>query len=128
MILFVCGQDIRSLSIGLVRDGALERDVIVAASPEQYLSALAETLSDWKLSVRDFDAIAVVTGPGSFTSSRVSATIANVMAFTSGIPIFAIENHERMNLHDLAARTDFSALPSVGQYAVPIYDRPPHIT
>lgn len=128
IVLLVCGQDIRSLSLGLVRDGALAADTTMVAAPERYLARVAEMLAEWKVSLEELDAVAVVTGPGSFTSSRVSTTIANGIAFAKGIPVLAIENADRLNLHELAARTDFAALPPADRYAVPAYDRPPHIT
>lgn len=128
IVLLVCGQDIRSLSLGLVRDGTLAADTVLDASPERYLARVAETLGEWKVSPEDLGAVAVVTGPGSFTSSRVSTTIGNAIAFARGIPVLAIENPDRLSLHELAARTDFAALPPADRYAVPTYDRPPHIT
>lgn len=128
MVLLVCGQDIRSLSLGLVRDGVLTADTTMSAAPEQYLARVAETLAEWKVSPADLGAVAVVTGPGSFTSSRVSTTIGNGIAFAHGIPVLAIENADRLNLHALTERTDFAILPPVDRYAVPTYDRPPHIT
>lgn len=81
LALLISGQDIRELSLGLVRDGRLVGDVVVPASPERYLSAIAATLAGWNVRAEDLDALAVVTGPGSFTSSRVSTTIANAIAF-----------------------------------------------
>ena len=128
MILLVCGQDIRSLSVGLIQNGVLHQEVHFVASPERYLERVVETLSEWHVSAGDLGAVAVVTGPGSFTSSRVSTTIANGIAFAKGIPVLAIENFDRLNLRELSERTDFAKLPSVDHYAVPVYDRPPHIT
>ncbi|NBS42047.1 hypothetical protein EBS80_05330 [bacterium] len=81
LALLISGQDIRELSLGLVRDGRLVGDVVVPASPERYLSAIAATLAGWNVRAEDLDALAVVTGPGSFTSSRVSTTIANAIAY-----------------------------------------------
>lgn len=128
MVLLVCGQDIRALSLGLARNGALERDVVLAASPEQYLARVVETMAEWKVGVSDLGAIAVVTGPGSFTSSRVSTTIANALAFAANLPVVPVENPERLDLRRLAERLDLAGLPDANRFAVPTYDRPPHIT
>lgn len=126
--LVICGQDIRSLSLGLVHDGALAHDLVVAATPETYLSTVASALAEWKVSLADLDAVVAVTGPGSFTSSRVSTVIANAVAFARGIPVYAVPNVERHNLRELVAAIDFSAPPALDRFAIPTYDRPPHIT
>lgn len=127
-VLVVCGQDIRSLSLGLVRDGALAHDLVVPATPETYLSTVASALAEWKVALADLGAVVAVTGPGSFTSSRVSTVIANAVAFARGIPVYAVPNVERRDLRELVAAIDFSAPPALDRFAIPTYDRPPHIT
>ncbi len=128
LILLISGQDIRSLSLGLVREGRLLEERTVFAPPERYLSEIVAALGDWNVRVEDFDAIAVVTGPGSFTSSRISTTIANALAFAKGIPVFGIENPERKELRELATTVGNAKFPAADQFAIPTYDRPPHIT
>lgn len=128
MVLVVCGQDIRSISFGLARDGVLERETVTDAPPERYLARLDETLRDWNVGKESLGAVAVVTGPGSFTSSRVSTVIANSLAFAWNVPVIPLENPKRLSLRELVAEGGLSDLPPAGQYAVPSYDRPPHIT
>jgi hypothetical protein len=128
MVLVVCGQDIRYLSLGLVQDGALLQDVTVAAPPEQYLAAIDAAMRDWQVSPSDLSAVAVVTGPGSFTSSRVSTSLSNAIAFGKGIPVVSMENTKRLNLHELVRALDLLNLPPTDRFAVPVYDRPAHIT
>ena len=123
--LVIAGQDIRELSVGLSKDGAIVETRTLVSSPETYLRDVAQALEDWKITLDDLDAIAVVTGPGSFTSSRVSVMIANGIAFAKNIPVIGIPNVERV---DFAALMIPTTLPPVDQFAVPIYDRPPHIT
>ncbi len=125
IILVIAGQDIRELSIGLSKDGQIVESRTIVSSPETYLRDVAQALSDWKIALDDLDAVAVVTGPGSFTSSRVSVMIANGIAFSKGIPVIGIPNVERV---DFASLTISTVLPFVDRFAVPIYDRPPHIT
>lgn len=125
MVLAIQGQDIRELSVGLLRDGVLAESRTAVASPETYLATIDATLSEWGVALADLGAVAVVTGPGSFTSSRVSVMIANAIAFARGIPVIGIPNADRVGLADLAFPNDF---PSADRYAVPVYDRPPHIT
>ena len=124
-ILVIAGQDIRELSVGLSKDGKIVETRTIVSSPETYLRDVAQALADWTIALDDLNAIAVVTGPGSFTSSRVSVMIANGIAFAKGIPVIGIPNVERA---DFATLTIPTTLPSIDQFAVPIYDRPPHIT
>lgn len=126
--LLISGQDIRSLSLGLVRDGRLVGEATVAVPPERYLAAVVSTLGEWNVRIDGLDAIAVVTGPGSFTSSRVSVTMANAIAFARNIPVVGIENAARASVRELAESLDSAALPPTDRFAVPVYDRPPHIT
>lgn len=128
LTLLISGQDIRELSLGLVRDGRLAEDLVAAASPEHYLATIVAALAGWNVRVEDLDAIAVVTGPGSFTSSRVSTTIANAIAFGRNVPVVGLENAARKNLHEIAESLDLSSLPPTDRFAIPVYDRPPHIT
>ncbi len=124
-VLVIAGQDIRELSLGLSRDGQIAGSKTVVASPETYLSTVAETLAEWNVTLDGLNAVAVVTGPGSFTSSRVSVMIANGIAFAKNIPVIGIPNAERV---DFASLTIPTTLPPVDRFAVPVYDRPPHIT
>lgn len=124
MYLVISGQDIRSMTCGVFDGVVMSHEQTLRATPEQYLASLDQLLRDWDLSTHQFDGVIVVTGPGSFTASRVSTTIANGVAFAKSIPVFALENPERLPLSDLLARNEL--LPA--SYAIPAYDRPPHIT
>ena len=72
----------------------------------------------------DLRAIIVVTGPGSFTASRVSTTLANGLGFAWNVPVVGKENSAHLPLKNL----DLSALKTPEGYATPTYDRPPEIT
>jgi hypothetical protein len=123
--LLLCGQDIRSISVGLVRDGKLLEARDCPGLPETYLASVEQTLKAWKLGLTDLDAIAVVTGPGSFTALRVSTTIANAIAFARNIPVVSVENPSHLPLRELVSSIDWSVQ---GQGTEPAYDKPPHIT
>lgn len=125
-ILLISAQDIRALSVGLVRDRQIVESKTVVASPETYLRTVAESLEAWNVTHADLDAVAVVTGPGSFTSSRVSVMIANGIAFANDIPVVGIPNPDRLPIEDLPVSS--LAFPDPDRFAVPVYDRPPHIT
>lgn len=123
MQLLIVAQDIASISLGLVEDRRVVKERTIATNPEGYLGALHETLQQWNFVPDQIEKIFVVTGPGSFTASRVSTTIANVLAFTQNIPIVALENPGHLSLKEL----DLSTQQRVS-YANPTYDRPPEIT
>lgn len=125
MELFISAQDIQRITFGLVQDQALFFEKTFEAAPEQYLLSLDTFLSEQKLSSTDVSRIMIVNGPGSFTASRVSVTIANTLAFARSIPIVSFENPDRLSLTEL--------LMQIGSreeqvFAVPAYDRPPNIT
>lgn len=101
-------------------------------------------------SLRDLDAIIVITGPGSFTGCRVGVATANALSFALNVPVVGISKGEIVNVGvaHLGARNDvgvahFSARESIKEilkiaqkklkskkikYALPFYAHPPHIT
>ncbi len=124
MKLVICAQDIGAIAFGLVQEGVVEREQSVQTPPEGYLAALAQTLARWKVKLGDLREVVVVTGPGSFTASRVSTTIANGLAYAQGIPVIGIENKDHLPLRDLPLQT----LPAGSSHTLPSYDRPAQIT
>ncbi len=124
-MLLICGQDIGFLSIGRVQNGVLVAHQTVSASPEQYLSTVDLTMREWGIEPSELSAIAVVTGPGSFTSSRISTVIANTIAFAKQIPVIPIENPDHLPLDEIINQID---VKKSTPFAIPTYNRPPHIT
>jgi tRNA A37 threonylcarbamoyltransferase TsaD len=123
MKLLICAQDIASISFGQVENGRVVQERKVVANPEGYLAALHGTLDQWNSSPHQIQGIYVVTGPGSFTASRVSTTIANTLAFSQGVHVIAVQNPDHLPVHELELPFDGGA-----SYASPTYDRPPEIT
>ncbi len=131
MTLLISAQDIKRISLGLADKGMLVREEEFAAPPERYLERVARTLETWKVDPRTgLTAVAVVTGPGAFTSSRVSTVIANSIAFAAGIPVIPLENPDQRGLKDLAAALPTPDAVGAGTqaFAQPTYNRPPNIT
>ncbi len=124
----VSAQDISSFSFALWKDGFLVREMTTPSSPEGYLEILDRMLKEWKIPLSSLGGIVVVSGPGSFTASRVSVVIANTIAFTCQIPILGIENPQRLVISEMAKTLDFAVWPPIGEFVVPMYDRAPHIT
>jgi tRNA A37 threonylcarbamoyladenosine modification protein TsaB len=125
MELFVCAQDIQSITFGLVRDQEVLFEKTYDASPEHYLFSLEQFFSEQKMSPADVSRILVVTGPGSFTASRVSVTMVNTFAFVHSVPVVSFENSERLSLAELLSQ---KRAQGESVFAVPTYDRPPNIT
>ena len=123
MYLLVQAQDICLITLGILDEGEVRFVKEIASSPEGYLSVLDLFLSEKSFQLKDFEGVIVVTGPGSFTSSRVSTTIANSIAFTQSIPVIGIENQERLDLGALLKEKSLHREDSV----IPSYDRPPLI-
>ncbi|OGL66771.1 hypothetical protein A2856_03330 [Candidatus Uhrbacteria bacterium RIFCSPHIGHO2_01_FULL_63_20] len=123
--LAILAQDINRLTVGWVEDGGLVRETEFASGPESCLSSIDRFLKEQGRSIDEAEAVLVVNGPGAFTAIRASTTLANAIAFARSIPVHTAENPTRLPLRELVAAGAFR--PGNG-YAVPVYDRPPHIT
>jgi tRNA A37 threonylcarbamoyladenosine modification protein TsaB len=124
MRLLLKAQDIASITYGLVASEELVQEETVMAQPEGYLAVLDGVLSKWQIGLDDLKGILVVTGPGSFTASRVSTTIANTLGFTLNIAVVGVENSSHLPLRELLEQKPKPATP----FVFPTYDQPPLIT
>jgi tRNA threonylcarbamoyladenosine biosynthesis protein TsaB len=59
---------------------------------DRLMPAVAETLADAAVRLRDVDRIVCGSGPGSFTSLRIAAAIAKGLAMATGKPLFAVSS------------------------------------
>jgi len=124
MQIIIASQDIREFSVGLLVDGKLSRECSFAVAPEGHLSIFISVLEEWGVAIEGVEGVVVVTGPGSFTASRVSVGLANVLAFTQSIPVRGLVNPDRLSLADLVDSIDFTQ--DLKGFVMPSYDRPPH--
>lgn len=67
------------------RSSSLERQ-----HARQLLPMISELLAEAALTVAGLDAIAVVSGPGSFTGLRIGGGVAQGLAFGAGIPVVGV--------------------------------------
>lgn len=72
-------------------------DTLVAERPlpgretqERLMAAIAEILHEAALTIQQLSAIAVVTGPGSFTGVRIGLAAAKGLAEATGLPLIAL--------------------------------------
>lgn len=126
-MLYLRGQDIRKLSIGLLENNKFVRLEEFRVSPELFLSQLKKTFDNWDVDLDSFNGIVLVNGPGSFTATRVSIAIANTLAFSHELPVFSIENPKYLDDKTLIDSVDLSGVLSKS-YATVVYDRPAGIT
>lgn len=71
------------------------------------------------LGVNKFDAVAVVTGPGSWTGIRVGLAVAKAFAYAQNIPL--VELHEKLDVK--AAMRKLAAGETISPFAIkPLYN------
>jgi len=126
MILFICAQDLGFFWLGLIQDQSFVTLEKINSSPEDILKKLDEFIITNKIDFNKLDGISIVSGPGSFTASRLSLMIANGLHFTKSIPIFVLENPSKLDPTTLIKENGIGK--SALDYVVPTYDRPPHVT
>lgn len=126
MILFLSAQDLQTCWMGLVEHDLFRTLESYAVPPEQYLQTLNQFLSQHHLLPEQLSGMYVVTGPGSFTSSRISLTIANTLHFVHQIPLHVLQNPENLHPADLLKRSEGILAVADQEYAHSFYNRPPH--
>jgi tRNA threonylcarbamoyladenosine biosynthesis protein TsaB len=80
-------------SVAILRGAELlaSREVAMRSGAEEHLlPAIDESLREAGATTRDLARIVCGAGPGSFTSLRVSASLAKGIAFTHHLPIYAV--------------------------------------
>ncbi len=89
MILIIDTSKQNVAKLALCRnDQCFEKDFdLMKEQAEGLIKKLVEMLKDNSIDLRDIRAIAVSEGPGSFTSLRLGATMANILAWSLNIPI-----------------------------------------
>jgi len=130
-MLFLSSQHIHRIEIGMLsKNGELEEQVFVSCPPENFLGTLNTLLSAWGKAWHDFDRVIVVTGPGSFTSTRGIVAIANSIGFTQSIPVVGIENPDEKTLSEMVSEDVWvkNVLDSSDLFANVAYGRGPGIT
>jgi tRNA threonylcarbamoyladenosine biosynthesis protein TsaB len=80
-------------SVALVRDGLVlaERDVVMRGADEERLfPAVLDVLTDGGVAITEIDRLVCGSGPGSFTSLRIAASIAKGLARSLDAPLYAV--------------------------------------
>ena len=127
MDFIIAAQDIGVMSLGLLSEQSELIEEAFPIAPEQYLQTIDQFLEKHQIQLEKVKRILIVPGPGSFTASRVSVTIANTIAFTHKIPMISIPNPEKKSLRELCIDLSHQNPPET-LFVAPLYDRPPMIT
>jgi tRNA A37 threonylcarbamoyladenosine modification protein TsaB len=123
--LIIRAQDIRFSDLALAEGDKIVHEKHLDIAPENLLKATAETLMDWQIPLSSVKRLAVVTGPGSCTASRVSVTVANALAFALALPILSLQADPQESLTALWER---GRQGEEKAFAIPSYASKPHIT
>lgn len=127
MILYVNGQDIERLVLGMVGEKAVE---IFSVSPDAFLATVRDFLVQRHASLDDVKAIVCVRGPGSATALRVSLSMVQALAFAKEIRLIPIEKDPKASDESVfqAITEAWVAVQPVTEFMTPFYTHAPQIT
>ena len=91
-----------------------ESSVAFVPHSKTLMTSIEKLMIEGKVSIDDLDAIAVVTGPGSFTGCRLSLSIAKGMAYPHNIPLIAITSLELLLYPFKNEKNVISVLKGIG--------------
>lgn len=92
---------------------------------EKLLLLIDKVLQKAGIALEDLKKIAVVAGPGSFTSVRIGIAVANALALSLKIPVVSFRTDEFKNIKDLISQAEKK---KGAEQARPFYGAEPHIT
>lgn len=127
MILLIDTSDVAKLFVGLFEEGKyIKKKTLDAqyAHAEKLLPAIDELVGKKKL-----EAIAVVSGPGSFTALRIGVVTANALSYSLKIPVVSVavsEFNDTKKMPNLIKQR--LAKVAVGGLVEPEYGKAPNIT
>lgn len=76
-----------SLAVGLITNGKIEK-ISLPMRAQQLQKIIVELLDAHNLTLNDVEAVGVLTGPGSYTGTRMGVTTANILGWIKKIPVF----------------------------------------
>lgn len=129
MILYINGQEIERLVLGLVKKEGVVfsftfRPTAHQSSPERFLPDIVSYLADHNLKLNGLTGVILVSGEGSATSLRGTHAIGNALAFTEGIPLFNLEKKKSESDEEVLSRIH----EAPHDFARVKYEKAPHIT
>jgi tRNA threonylcarbamoyladenosine biosynthesis protein TsaB len=126
MALILCIETAtKSCSIALAKQGQLlgcKESVSENYSHSEQLTVFIEDLlQEHKLSVKDLDAIAISSGPGSYTGLRIGASTAKGLCYALNIPLIAISTLEAMAQLMAEQHSDKTLCPMIDARRMEVY-------
>lgn len=127
MILYVNGQDIAQLVLGVVGEDHVD---VFDIPPEQALASIASVLEQRNAALEDVETIVCVQGPGSATALRVSLSVVQALAFAKEIPLVAIEKDPSASDQEIFSQItpEWLEQQKIVEQIVPLYLHAPNIT
>lgn len=123
MYLFIDISELHTIHLALFTEES-RIDETYEQEPKDALAAIATCLQKNHMEPSRIKGIAVVTGKGTFTSTRIATIIANTFSFTQQIPIVSIDANQKNDTpklcQDLAAK-------QAGTYIAAAYSGAPRI-
>ncbi|MCX6744079.1 MAG: tRNA (adenosine(37)-N6)-threonylcarbamoyltransferase complex dimerization subunit type 1 TsaB [Candidatus Parcubacteria bacterium] len=97
---------------------------------EYLLKLIERILRNNKVKTADLNGIIAVTGPGPFTSLRITAAVANTLAYSLQIPVVGIINKQGLTDNEDLVKLGLKKITKAKafRYVSPFYDRGPNIT
>lgn len=133
MILLIDTTEQKQCAIAAARnDGSLLKQKVFSTlftQIEQLLPTIARFFrrAGWQLA--DISGIAVVRGPGGFSSLRNGIITANTLAYALGVTVVGFKRSEYADMSALASQASSKLKRTrVGSWAVPFYGQEPNIT
>lgn len=128
MRLCLRSQDLHRFTVAIVNNERLiaHESAHQDTRPEEFFRLLNADLQSWNVRWDELRSVAVVIGPGSYTSLRTLTTLANTLAFALRIPVVGMKAVE--NSQDSEVLVRMAKLKSSAGWVTPAYAHPPHIT
>ncbi len=132
MILIINTSNNNKFHIALLQkqECLLNRDVEAPFEQEEFLlSTLSEMLKELEQKITALEAIGIVDGPGSFSSLRIGAIVANTLGWALSIPLVTAHGDEFDNndkLYELVLARLSNSI-NHKQFVMPKYGREPNI-
>ena len=97
---------------------------------EYLLKSIELILKNNKVKITELSGIMAVTGPGPFTSLRITCVVANTLAYSLKIPVVGLVNRQQLTNDEELVKLGLTKLKTAkkNKYISPFYDQKPNIT
>lgn len=133
MILFINTSKDSELDVFLIKENRILDKLVLKGDyriSENLLKLVTKLLKKNKVNFRQLKGILTVSGPGPFTSIRISTAIVNTLSYTLQIPISGIVMKRKKLTNQQLINLGLKQLHKAKamNYIQPYYDKEPNIT